>query len=255
MKYRWRVWLVCNNINLRKHSGGKRNIKLMIYPISMLSQYGRYTAFLGKRQDIKAEAKQEEADVKPKRTYRKTVDKAPDKRKTPSYSTKAMPKEKEVARKLIQEAGDDYVRMVFKLMNIRTGTTKSGEKIISEYCQPSSRYSYSDIGVDETKLIEGIAGIMGDFSLRNSSLENTGTIRYVKGDLAIGAESKIKDLSSIEYVGGSVIIESNSDEEARQKLEELNFHPRVLGKKIITIPFSPPSKRGAKKSNKLDCMA
>ena len=79
--------------------------------------------------------------------------------------------------------------------------------------------------------------------------------KVCKGDLAIGAESKIKDLSSIEYVGGSVIIESNSDEEARQKLEELNFHPRVLGKKIITIPFSPPSKRGAKKSNKLDCMA
>ena len=58
------------------------------------------------------------------------MDKAPDKKKNTFIFNKSHAKRKGSGKKLIQEAGDDYVSNGFKLMNIRTGKTKSGEKII-----------------------------------------------------------------------------------------------------------------------------
>ena len=123
------------------------------------------------------------------------------------------------------------------------------DKIISEYCSPRTTYSYGDIGVDEEWLLKNVIGTTGSFNLRNSSLKNPGSVQYIGGDLVIGPESKIKDLSSIKLVRGSAIIECGGQKQAESILKELNFNTDALEGSIIYIP------EAVKPGKKLKCNA
>lgn len=133
----------------------------------------------------------------------------------------------------------------------------NGKMILNEYIFPSTKWDYADIGIDENELIEDVAVIKNSLNLRHSAFENTGGIKYVGGDLVLDEKSKIKDLSSIEKISGSVIVATEeSVEETAERLKNLKLNLDVIKGKIITIPSKV--RQGSPKTNtgkKLNCMA
>ncbi len=131
--------------------------------------------------------------------------------------------------------------------------TSRKDIVLSEYCPPRTTYGFNALGIDEQELLKNVIGTTGSFNLRNSSLESSGSVQYIGGDLVIGPESEIKDLSSIKLVDGSVVIECGSQKQAEEILDELNFDQNALNGSIIVIP--PKVNRQKKHTKKLDYQA
>lgn len=125
---------------------------------------------------------------------------------------------------------------ILKGMHIDTWISSDGYKILSKYETPSQKGYWAKNGVDENDLIKDVTTILGVLNLRNSALESTQGIKTVQDGIVIGKESKIKDLSSLEKVYGLILVEAKDTKEAKERLEELNFHPRVFKGKILSIP-------------------
>jgi len=80
--------------------------------------------------------------------------------------------------------------------------SKTGLLTIDKYKQPSEKYTFGDIGIDEDKLFKKIESIDGDANFRNSNLKNFGNLKNIGGN-ADFKYSKIKNLGNLENIGGN----------------------------------------------------
>ena len=92
---------------------------------------------------------------------------------------------------------------IFEYFGVDVEADKSGLLTISEYRQPLSYITYSDIGIDENKLFERIKTIQGDADFTNSQVTNLGNLQSIGGDAEF-RKSKIRDLGKLKFVGGEV---------------------------------------------------
>ncbi len=137
------------------------------------------------------------------------------------------------ARKMVKGKNQEEI---LALAGIAVKNLKDGSKAITEYYQPSHRTTFSDIGVDESQLIQGVTKVLQNLNLLNTNLENTGEISTVNGDVITGGNHSLKDLSSLKRIYGSVLVYANSKEEALEQLKQLKFKPQSVGGKLIIIP-------------------
>lgn len=117
---------------------------------------------------------------------------------------------------------------------IQAKQSMDGTKILDKYHVPGVYKTYADYGVDEKSLLEGVSKILGNCNLRKSVIE-TLPVETIQGDLVIGAESKIKDLSAVKQLYGSVIMQAKDKTEAMELLKKMHFRPEKFLGKIITI--------------------
>lgn len=134
-----------------------------------------------------------------------------------SYSTTLEQARKMVAKHIKNEDYD----AILKLAGIKVLRTKSGEKVLSGYQQPSQKLTYKDLGVDEEKLLKGVKAIKGDASFANSSLEKPGDIKIIMGDVILHS-SKIQDMSNVGEIRGHAFIGKNDGP------EDYNLNPKIV---------------------------
>lgn len=87
----------------------------------------------------------------------------------------------EIKADLADAISKNDIREIFDYFNIGVFIQRNGLYGLSEYRQPSKRITYSDIGIDEEKLIENVVKISGNADFRRSSLKNSGKILSIGG--------------------------------------------------------------------------
>ena len=90
---------------------------------------------------------------------------------------------------------------IFEYFGIDVEADKSGLLTISEYRQPLSDITYSDVGIDENKLFEKIKTIQEDADFTNSQVIDLGNLKSIGGDANFAA-SQIRNLGKLESIGG-----------------------------------------------------
>ncbi len=89
---------------------------------------------------------------------------------------------------------------IFNYFGIKTKRTKDDKLILSHYGQPSTGYTFKDLGVDEEELFKDVVAIQGDANFRDSNLTELKNLRIIKGGV-IFSKSKITDLGDLEIIG------------------------------------------------------
>lgn len=125
---------------------------------------------------------------------------------------------------------------ILNYAGIQTKQLSDGSTALTAYHQPSIKYSYRDIGVNEQELIKGVSTVYGCLNLQNTSLNTTGEISSVHGDISLDKKSALKDLSSIKNLYGCVLIRCDDKDEAMKLLKRLKFRPDCFTGKIILLP-------------------
>ncbi len=87
----------------------------------------------------------------------------------------------EIKADLADAISRNDIREIFDYFNIGVFIQRNGLFGLSEYRQPSKNITYSDIGIDEEKLIENVVKISGNADFRHSSLKNFGKILSIGG--------------------------------------------------------------------------
>lgn len=115
---------------------------------------------------------------------------------------------------------EDKARGFLSLLGFKNTNVKP-KITISQYSQPSEYYSYSDLGIDENKLLKNVVKIQGNADFKNSKVSDLSSLEEIGEDAlfensskillsnlkSIGKDayfvgSRIKDLSSLENIGG-----------------------------------------------------
>ena len=89
---------------------------------------------------------------------------------------------------------------IFEYFGIEVEADQSGLLTISEYRQPSSDITYSDVGIDENKLFEKIKTIQGDADFSNSQVIDLCNLESIGRD-ADFSNSQVIDLCNLESIG------------------------------------------------------
>ncbi len=96
---------------------------------------------------------------------------------------------------------EDYDK-ILKFFNISVKKEKD-KKILSNYSQPAKNLTFSDLGIDESKLFKNVIKIKGNADFSNSSLTSTQDLVFVGGDVTFNS-SEITDTKNLEIVLGDV---------------------------------------------------
>lgn len=115
---------------------------------------------------------------------------------------------------------------IFELLGIDVKYNEDGTKNISHYRWPHSSYSFQAAGINEEELLQGVKYIQGNCNLTGSYLKNLGDVKSIGGNLTIPLYSKAEDLSSIDYIGGNIICDSESQEDVIKLIKKLNLNPK-----------------------------
>ena len=92
---------------------------------------------------------------------------------------------------------------IFEYFGIEVEADKSGLLTISEYRQPSSDITYSDVGIDENKLFEKIKTIQGDADFSNSQVIDLCNLESIGRD-AYFSNSQVRNLGNLQSIGEDV---------------------------------------------------
>ncbi len=92
---------------------------------------------------------------------------------------------------------------IFEYFGIEVEADKSGLLTISEYRQPLSDITYSDIGIDENKLFERIKTIQGDADFTNSQVIDLCNLESIGRD-AYFSNSQVRNLGNLQSIGEDV---------------------------------------------------
>ena len=92
---------------------------------------------------------------------------------------------------------------IFEYFGIDVEADKSGLLTISEYRQPLSDITYSDVGIDENKLFEKIKTIQEDADFTNSQVIDLGKLESIGGD-AYFSNSQVRNLGNLKSIGRNV---------------------------------------------------
>ncbi len=127
------------------------------------------------------------------------------------------------------EISKQSLEQIFKYAAIQT------EKLRRKKQKEVYYNNESNISTKHTETIpKGIFIVVGNLNLINTKYEDTSDINTIHGNLLIGKNEYLKDISSIKNIYGDVCVEANSREEAIQLLNSLNFKPqKVLGDLVV----------------------
>lgn len=92
------------------------------------------------------------------------------------------------------------VKTILEYFGIKVTVDNEGFYIISNYKQPSSDFTFSDIGVDEQKLFSKIKKITGKAVFEDSAVSNFTVLKEIGGDADFQG-SKITDLGTLKIIG------------------------------------------------------
>ena len=92
---------------------------------------------------------------------------------------------------------------IYEYFGIEVKADKSGLLTISEYRQPLSDITYSDIGIDENKLFERVKTIKENADFSDSLITDLGNLKLIGGN-ANFSDSKVIDLGQLKSIGGDV---------------------------------------------------
>lgn len=112
-------------------------------------------------------------------------------------------------------------KKLFALFNIRAKIDDDGKLILSHYNQPSKYYSYSDLGINENKLLAGLKKIERDGDFSYSSLEVLEDLEEI-GQNAYFNNSPISRLPKLKSIGNLAKFSENIREVP--KLETIGFN-------------------------------
>lgn len=128
---------------------------------------------------------------------------------------------------------------ILSYLGIETTYNEDGSKTLSHYKWPFKGFSFSAAGIDESKLLDGVTHIKGDFDLTGSSLKDTGDIRKIGGNLILPLFTSAKDLSSIQSIGRDVICDVENPQDAVDLINKVKLNPKYIGGYINTGDFNP----------------
>ena len=92
---------------------------------------------------------------------------------------------------------------IYEYFGVEVEADKSGLLTISEYRQPLSDITYSDIGIDENKLFERVKTIKGNADFNDSLITDLGNLKLIGGN-ANFRYSQVIDLGQLKSIGGNV---------------------------------------------------
>ena len=92
---------------------------------------------------------------------------------------------------------------IYEYFGVEVEADKSGLLTISEYRQPLSDITYSDIGIDENKLFERVKTIKGNADFSDSLITYLGNLKLIGGN-ANFRYSQVIDLGQLKSIGGNV---------------------------------------------------
>ena len=112
-------------------------------------------------------------------------------------------------------------KKLFALFNIRANFDEDGKLILSHYNQPSKHYSYTDLGINENKLLAGLKKIERDGDFMYSSLEVLEDLEEI-GHNAYFNNSPMRRLPKLKSIGLSAKFPENFKE--APQLESIGFN-------------------------------
>ena len=118
---------------------------------------------------------------------------------------------------------------IFNKYGIQTKVDNNNMLIISHYCQPKEA-TFSELGIDENKLIENVIACEGCFDTRKSAL-TTMPLIAIK-ELRLDEETKIAEAPNLKVVGTLV---TNKHIKKLPKLKKV-FNASLEGSIIKTLP-------------------
>ena len=94
-------------------------------------------------------------------------------------------------------------KTIFNYLGIDAKEDKDGYLTISKYEQPSSNFTFNDLGIDENKMLLKVKIIDGDGDFRFSQVTNLGNLESIGGD-AVFTDSQLTNLGKLKSIGGNV---------------------------------------------------
>lgn len=95
---------------------------------------------------------------------------------------------------------------IFNYFGINTKYDTDGKFIISEYKQPSKKYTFKEIGIDENELLKNVVKIEGNADFTNSVANIFPNLEIIEGDVVF-KNVIINDLSKLKTIKGNVTLE------------------------------------------------
>ena len=154
---------------------------------------------------------------------------------------------------------------IFNAIGIKTRRKKNGLLIISEYRQPDNKYTFSQLGIDEDKLVEDISVIEGNSDFSKSDAKIYKNLEYVGGNFRLTFNNsksfpvlkeisksayfyRAKDISlpRLEKIGGSAIC-SHSIFTDINNLKEVNGDMQVRDSNLAQLDISNVKVNGLKR--------
>lgn len=115
----------------------------------------------------------------------------------------------------------------------RKDGTKSIEKFNSNWIQTKLKQIKSDL--TETDLMKDVSKVAGDCDLRGTTVADLSSLKKVGGTLTVDTASKLKSLSGIEEVLGSVMVHAKNESTAKEFLQSLGLNLSAIKGKIIPV--------------------
>ena len=135
---------------------------------------------------------------------------------------------------------NDY-ETIFNYFGMEPKKDKDGLFTISHFNRQEDcdGYTYSDLGINESKMLEKVKEIRGDIDLSNTNITKLVNCKEIGGNLTGGknlsdigklkriggnadlSESKVSDLKELEYVGGYLDLDGNKDITSLKNIREV----------------------------------
>lgn len=132
------------------------------------------------------------------------------------------------------EIENNDVKSILKYFNIDVKEDDEGFLILSKYEQPSSDFTFANLGIDENKLLENVKYINGNADLRNSQGNSLPNLMLVKGALNL-ANSQIVSMPNLIYVG---LFANFSDSKIKEvpKLKVIGHDAYLVDSQVKSMP-------------------
>lgn len=124
---------------------------------------------------------------------------------------------------------------IFKKTGMVVHNLVNGSKAIEDYSPVIDGKTFTQLGVDENKLIKDVVKIFNSMDLKKSNLKTTSSVSEIIGNLHLSAKNKyLKDASSIKKIGGFIQInDAANKKEAVEYLKKIKLNPEVAKEGII----------------------
>ncbi len=109
----------------------------------------------------------------------------------------------EIDKPLHTAIKNSNTKEILALLGFNPEELPDGTLSIEEYCQPSDFFTFSDLGIDENKLLEMVGEIRQDAVLEDSLASSLGKVKYIGGDLDC-CNSHLQTTGELEIVKGDI---------------------------------------------------